>query len=104
MRLKGTDLPGALPTTLDELDQNYHSVVGLEPEVITAVVRDQGLRPDRLSLVRKARGLEYHLGGAQILVGDDADVCITSWLAGATDEASCTRATHAVDPLLDPTP
>jgi hypothetical protein len=78
-------------TTQDEIDQDYDSVVGLEPEVMSAVIADGGASPERLSLVRKARGLEHHKGGAPFVTGDDADLCMTSWLAAETNTAACLR-------------
>jgi hypothetical protein len=83
-------LPGC--TTSAEIEQDFDSVVGLEPEVMSAVVRDHGARPERLSLVRKARGLEHHKGGTLIHAGDDSDECLSSWLAGQTNTAACLRA------------
>lgn len=76
-----------------EIAEDYASVVGLEPELISAVVAEGGARPERLTLVRKARGQEAHKAGAAVIrQGDDADTCITSWLAGKTDDAACGRA------------
>jgi hypothetical protein len=79
-------------TTADEVEQDYASVVGLEPEVMSAVVADGGERPERLTLIRKARGTEHHKGGGLFQTGDDADTCLTSWLASETDTAACLRA------------
>jgi hypothetical protein len=93
LRLAASDRP-LMPacTTQAEIEQDYQSVVGLEPEVMTAVVEDDGSHPERLTLIRKARGAEHHKGGAPIVAGDDADRCLTSWLASATDHAACVRA------------
>jgi hypothetical protein len=79
-------------TTADEVEQDYLSAVGLEPEAMSAVVADGGAHPERLSLIRKARGTEHHKGGTPIRAGDDADKCLTSWLASQTDRAACVRA------------
>jgi hypothetical protein len=92
MRLAFGDVPGASPTTTAELEASYAAVVALEPEVMNAVVADHGANPERLTLVRKARGTEKHAGGAIVSVGDVRDVCITSWIAGATDETACAAA------------
>ena len=94
MRLKTGDTPGLSPpmspaTTSDEYQATYRSVVGLEPTVMSAVVSEHGAHPEVLTLVRKARGLEAHKGGALITPGDDQDVCITSWLAGNIDVNAC---------------
>jgi hypothetical protein len=90
-RLSPSDVPGAQHTVTDpEAQADYDSVVGLEPEVLSAVVADHGANPERLTLVRKARGAEDHKGGSLVVVGDDSDKCITSWLAGTLDTAACT--------------
>jgi hypothetical protein len=78
-------------TTGNEIDQDYESVVDLEPEVLSAVVVDRGAHPERLTLVRKARGLESHKGGTIFREGDDPDTCLTSWLAGQIDSDACAR-------------
>jgi hypothetical protein len=92
LRLAPTDVPGGRATTTDEIDADYQSVIGLEPEILAAVVQDGGARPERLTLVRKARGTEHHKGGALITPGDAQDRCLTSWLAGAVDESACASA------------
>jgi hypothetical protein len=93
LRLSADDRP-QLPvcTTVDEITQDYASVVGLEPEVLAAVVADGGAHPERLTIVRKARGTEDHKGGAPIEVGDAADRCLVSWLADRTDPDACLSA------------
>jgi hypothetical protein len=88
-----TSLPDS-PTqsTPAEIDADYDAVVSLEPDVTRQVVADHGASPERLTFVRKGRGQENHKGGSRIAVGDPADLCVTSWLAGAVDAASCTAA------------
>jgi hypothetical protein len=98
MRLDPADIPscnrllGGRPTTPDEHQSTYRSLVGLEPSVMSAVVQDHGQDPELLTFVRKARGTETHAGGQLITPGDPQDVCITSWLAGATDTTACVNA------------
>jgi hypothetical protein len=87
---------GANNITTAEVDADYEAVIGLEPEVMRLVVLDKGFAPERLTLVRKGRGTEDHKGEGPIKVGDDADRCLVSWLASATDTAACSRA--AVQP------
>jgi hypothetical protein len=88
--------PGGNPldgdTTPAEYDATFWSVVGLEPETLTAVIEDKGGDPDRLSLIRKPRGHERHKGGTLMSVGDDLDRCLTTWLGGALAEAPCQAA------------
>jgi hypothetical protein len=97
MRLSPTDAPicnrlGGKKTTPMEHTATYESLVGLEPTAMSAVVLDNGQDPQLLTFVRKARGQESHKGGALIVLGDDQDRCITSWLAGATDTMACGNA------------
>jgi hypothetical protein len=92
--------PGANPldgdTTQAEYDATFWSVVGLEPETMTVVIEDKGANPERLSLIRKARGHERHKGGTLMNVGDPLDQCLTAWLAGVVIEAPCrVAATYA---------
>ena len=97
LRLAATDRPTshANSTTAAEYDEDFLSVVGLEPELLGDVVSHGGAQPERLTLVRKARNAEHHKGEMLVREGDDADHCITSWLAGGTDVSSCTNATAA---------
>jgi len=88
--------PSSQPnTTSEEYDANFASLVGLEPELMAAVVQAKGAQPERLTFIRKARGTEDHKGRALWAEGDVADKCVTSWLAGATDSASCESALAA---------
>lgn len=86
-------------TTADELEQDYTSLVGLEPETLSAVVAEHGARPERLTFVRKALGLEAHDGGTVFQPDSDGDVCLRSWLTGQTDVDACQRAVPASDCL-----
>jgi hypothetical protein len=93
LRLAATDRPLSPEcTTTDEIEQDYDSLVGLEPEIMTAVVASNGARPQRLTFIRKARGTEHHEGGTLMKTGDDIDDCLTSWLASQVDEDACLRA------------
>jgi hypothetical protein len=98
LRLEAYDAPicsraqGGSPTNPSEHQATYRSLVGLEPTVMSEVVASHGADPDLLTFVRKARGEEAHKGGALIMPGDEQDVCITSWLAGATDTIACAGA------------
>jgi hypothetical protein len=93
LRYSPLDVPSTLyPTTPDERTQDYDSVVGLEPEIMSQVIASGGLDPERLTFVRKARGTESHKGGAVIAVGDARDVCITTWLEGHARVSACEAA------------
>ncbi len=90
LRLAPTDRPLAPPCdTPAEVVQDYASVVDLEPEVMSAVVASGGADPERLTMVRKARGAEAHKGGAIWAAGDPSDTCLVSWLAGHADAGAC---------------
>lgn len=83
---------GGSQTSPAEHQATYRSVVGLEPAVMTKVVDGNGANPELLTFVRKPTGLEAHKGGTLITPGDDQWVCITSWLAGQTEESACAKA------------
>lgn len=76
----------------EEVAENYNALVALEPQLFLQVVREGGQQPDRLTFMRKAREHEAHKGGKPIVEGDDADICLQSWLQGRTLEANCYRA------------
>jgi hypothetical protein len=80
-------------TTDAEVNENYLSVVGLEPELMSQVVREGASNPLRLTLMRKPLGIENHKGGTLFQAGDSQVACVTSWLAGHTDTATCVAAT-----------
>lgn len=139
MRLDSESTPAscAEPTTEDEYQATYRSLVGLEPQVMTTVytgceVTDGAAatyppggscHPELLTFIRKARGTEAHKGGQLICVeppcpdgippqvpleGDAGplvdlqDVCLVSWLEGATDTAACqTAVTYPIFPDID---
>lgn len=91
-RLAIGDVPGGAPTTGAEIDATYQSLVELEPEKMALVVNDKGAQPERLTFIRKPRGLEKHTGGTIMNVGDARDRCLTTWLAGAVDANQCQQA------------
>ena len=102
LRLSSEDIPGNGQTTPAEYDASYWSVYGLEPEIMNAVVADQGKDPERLALIRKARGTESHKPGVLVQVGDATDDCLTSWLAGEASETACKASANFTAP--DPGP
>ncbi len=79
---------GTEPTTEAELFDNYLSVIGLEPEILAAVVAKKDL-PDALTLVRKPRLREKHKGGLIWTQSDPGDLCLINWLTGIDDTAPC---------------
>jgi hypothetical protein len=79
---------GSEPTTEAELFDNYTSMIGLEPEILGAVVAGKDL-PDSLTLVRKPRLREKHKGGLIWNQSDPGDLCLINWLTGSNDTAPC---------------
>jgi hypothetical protein len=97
LRLAATDRPSSKvgTTSVAEYDATFESLVALEPETMSAVITEGGAQPERLTFVRKARGTEDHKGLAIWQQGGPEDVCVTSWLAGKIDTATCQRALAA---------
>ena len=85
-----------------EVDSNYRAATSLEPELLSLVVGDQGKDPERLTLVRKARGAEEHKGGKAIATGGAADRCLISWLASRVDESACAEGAVIARPDVVP--
>ena len=94
LRLAPGDRPSSKPgtTTVAEYDATFASLVALEPEIMSQVIAEGGAAPERLTFVRKARGTEDHKGLGIWSEGGLEDCCITSWLAGKLDAATCTAA------------
>jgi hypothetical protein len=88
-------------TTREEYDASYWSVVGLEPEVMSRVIAEKGARPGRLTMIRKARGIEQHKGGQLMDEADALDTCIVGWLAGAEFLAACDAVAETPRPEPD---
>ena len=99
LRLLAKDNPADNVTSAEEYDATYWSVIALEPEILTQVVRDGGQRPERLSLIRKARGVDLHKGAALMKPGDDLDNCLLTWLSGTLADAFCRAAAVYKNPL-----
>ena len=91
LRLDPALRPGEGDHTDAEYDATYRSLCGLEPFKLDAVVKGTA-RPETLTLVRKARGVEAHKWTSKLAIGSDPDVCLVSWLAGAVDVEACKRA------------
>jgi hypothetical protein len=93
-RLNPKDVPCGADTTAAEVHADYESVIALEPEVLSSVVQDGGQHPERLTIVRKARGAEKHTGGVVFAPGSAGDLCLTEWIAGQATDAgvSCRNA------------
>jgi hypothetical protein len=97
-RLSPNEFPSGADAGVDEIEATYRSVVGLEPEVMASVVKDSGAHPERLTMIRKARGTEAHKGGTVMVEGDHLDTCITSWLASQVQRSECKAARTVIEP------
>jgi hypothetical protein len=100
LRLSAMDNPLQQSTTAAEYEASYRSIVGLEPEAMSQVVRRQAT-PQALSMIRKARGVEKHKGGQLVVEGDPLDRCMTSWLAGPFDVNTCNAVAQTPRPQAD---
>jgi hypothetical protein len=88
-RLDPKDTPGGAPTTPEESGVDYCSTVGLEPELMADVLAAGGERPERLTLIRKARGTEAHAGGSVFEATGPGDRCVVAWLSGRPEPSVC---------------
>ncbi len=70
---------GSEQTTAQEIELNYRSLCGLEPEIITQVTSAEASVND-LTLVRKPRLQEKHKGGRIWDEGKPGDKCLVKWL------------------------
>lgn len=101
LRLDANDTSAEGTTTVAEYEADYWSVVALEPEVLSEVVRAGANDPERLILFRKGRGTTRHKGGALMRPNDDLDQCLIEWLKGTILKDRCllaARITARVDP------
>jgi hypothetical protein len=84
---------GSEQTTDFELELNYRSLCGLEPEVMNQMLAGD-LAPSDLTLVRKPRLQERHKGGKVWDEGKPGDRCLVKWLLadyepGSFDPVDC---------------
>jgi hypothetical protein len=100
LRLADTDSPFEPLTTEAEYEASYWSVVALEPEAMTRVVRGDE-SPIQLAFVRKPRGLEKHKGLQLMSKGDPLDRCLVGWATAAADPDACTEAIQTPRPEPD---
>lgn len=96
-RLDRGDVPGGAPTTPKESGADYCSAISLEPEILARVTAEGGARPERLTLIRKARGTEDHVGKVVFPEGSEGDLCLTDWIHGAAQPAHCNNSLNHFD-------
>lgn len=73
---------GELATTDYEIELNYRSTCGLEPEKLALVLTGE-LEVDDLTLIRKPKLFEKHKGGRVWDNGKPGDRCLKAWVVGA---------------------
>lgn len=93
--------PDSPDTTDAELFANYDATVAIEPERTRAVAAGWEAATE-LTLVRKARGTEKHVGGARFAAGSAPDACLVGFLTGAADAEACTSALAEIDAARRP--
>lgn len=89
---------GGKATTDEEIEANWRSVCGLEPEMMARVVSGEE-DPLKLIFLSKPIGPDIeggttHKGGAVFIKGGPGFDCVRSWLLGEVSPADCTEATN----------
>jgi hypothetical protein len=80
---------GTVATTAAEIDDNFLSVCGIEPEIMDRVVAEEA-EVSALTVVRKPRLTERHKGGRIWQEGQKGgDQCLTIWLTGGDPTLAC---------------
>jgi hypothetical protein len=100
LRKSAADNSAEGATSMEEYLASYASIVGLEPETMSAVVEDGARHAEWLSLIRKPLGIEKHKGGQLMQAGDALHRCIVSWLGGAIEDAACAEIANSKRPGL----
>jgi hypothetical protein len=98
LRLKKGDVTGIANTTDDEYAANYESIVTIEPEKITGIVKNHGQNFDHWIVVTKGTGAEHHKGGSKFAKGDVMYTCLLSWIQGNINMDACLMAKAIMAP------
>jgi hypothetical protein len=105
VRLDRRDKTGFAATTDAEYLANFESVISIEPERLSQIVRAGGANSAKWVVLSKGRADEYHKGGARLVRGDAADTCIVSWIAaqpgGLPVNAAACEAAATLEPPGD---
>jgi hypothetical protein len=86
-RLDATDVPGFRGSSPAELLATYDSIVAIQPELLSAIVKAGGGSAGDWLVLGKARGELHHAGGQQFVPGQPADTGVLWWLASRVDDA-----------------
>ena len=110
-RLSDKDKTGAAATSEDEYQANFESIISIEPERLSQIVRSGGANEGKWVVLSKGRGTEHHKGGSRMTPGDAMDTCFTSWIVahgpgpgdggaipGAVNDAACLAAVREIVP------
>jgi hypothetical protein len=79
--------PGNAPTTATENNDNFASILGLQPERMNDFLSKNPRTADdayQLIILTKPLALERHKGGTALVKGEPAEQCIVLWLIGQT--------------------
>lgn len=98
VRINSKLVPGRDPTTAEEYEANYASVVSIEPENLSAIVTNKGQGFDKWELILKGTNAEVHKGGQRIVKGDATYTCIQSWVNGNVDMNACMQSAMLMKP------
>ena len=105
VRLDPRDRTGFAPTTDAEFLANFESIISIEPERLSQIVRSGGANASKWVVLSKGRGDEHHKGGARLVRGGAADTCILSWISaqpgGAPVSAEACDAASTLEPPGD---
>jgi hypothetical protein len=81
VRLDPRDKTGFAVTTDAEYLANFESIISIEPERLSQIVRSGGANASKWVVLSKGRGDEHHKGGARLVRGEAADTCLVSWIS-----------------------
>jgi hypothetical protein len=86
-------------TTSYEYLASYQSIISIDPEVLSDVVRAGGAGAGKWIVLSKGRGTEAHKGHTALIPFSDADFCVVAWVSGAAlDPQMCGRAAELLPP------
>jgi hypothetical protein len=85
--------PGSGPTTTEEQNENYRSIVALEPEKMTNIIKSiPNGDPFTLLILEKPLNRESHKGGPVISKDDATSQCLAAWIGKGTLDPNCMAA------------
>jgi len=98
VRLNTSLVTGRDPTSPDEYQRNYQSVISIEPENFASIVANHGQGFDHWVVVLKGTNAEVHKGGQRMKKGDPTYTCLLSWVTGAVNMDACNQAVALMPP------